>query len=248
MEIADVDIFEEEQKIFEDSVALIAAVNDGELFDFVEYAKLSKDYGRILKQLRRSTRIADRTTIDLHESNINLADKVHYDSLTGIYNRRFMEDSLARIIRSLSRSGGVLSVLIADIDFFKKYNDTYGHSQGDSCLKTVAETLAGTVMRADDFVARYGGEEFAIILPDTDVNGAKMIASKILENVRAQNIPHKNNDVASCVTISIGITTCKVIHGHSFENYIKRADEALYMSKQSGRNKYTYIDFEEVKV
>ena len=241
----DIDLFEDEQKIFDDSVALIAAVKNGEQFDVDEYAKLSKEYGRLLKHLRRSTRIADRTTIDLYESNVDLTDKVHYDALTGIYNRRFLEDDLTRVIKSLARSGGELSVLMMDIDFFKKYNDTYGHSQGDFCLKNVAETLAGSISRPDDFVARYGGEEFAVVLPDTDAKGAQLLAAKILANIRARNIPHEKNEAASCVTISIGITTGNVLHEHDGGEYIKRADEALYMSKQSGRNKYTYLDFKE---
>jgi len=238
----EIDLFEDEQKIFENSAALVYAVKNGEQFDFDEYAKLSKEYGRLLKQLRRSTRIADRTTIDLYESNVDLTDKVHYDALTGIYNRRFLEDDLARVIKSLARSGGELSFLMMDIDFFKKYNDTYGHSQGDFCLKNVAETLAGSISRPDDFVARYGGEEFAVVLPDTDAKGAQLLAAKILANIRARNIPHEKNEAASCVTISIGITTGNVLHEHDGGEYIKRADEALYMSKQNGRNKYTYID------
>ena len=244
----DIDLFEDEQKIFNDSVALVAAVKNGEQFDFSEYAKLSKEYGRLLKHLRRSTRIADRTTIDLHESNVDLTDKVHYDALTGIYNRRFLEDDLARVIRSLARSGGDLSVLMMDIDFFKKYNDTYGHNQGDFCLKTVAETISGSLLRSDDFIARYGGEEFAVVLPNTDAKGALVLAAKIIANIRTRNIPHEKSEIANCVTISIGITASKVLHGQSGEEYIKRADEALYMSKQRGRNRYTYLDFEEANV
>jgi len=244
----EIDLFEDEQKIFDDSVTLIDAVKNGDQFDFDEYAKLSKEYGRLLKHLRRSTRIADRTTIDLYESNVDLTDKVHFDALTGIYNRRFLEDDLARVIKSLARSGGELSVLMMDIDFFKKYNDTYGHSQGDFCLKNVAEAIAGTLSRPDDFVARYGGEEFTVILPDTDSKGAKVIAAKIIANIRARNIPHEKSEAANCVTVSIGITTGNVLQGQSGGEYIKRADEALYISKQSGRNKYTYIDFEEAKV
>ena len=156
-----------------------------------------------------------------------------------------MEDSLKRIMKSLKRSGGELSVLMMDIDYFKKYNDTYGHSQGDFCLKNVAEALAGSLSRPNDFVARYGGEEFAIILPNTDESGARVMANKVLTNVRARNIPHEKNEAADCVTISIGVTTSKVVQGQEWSDYIKRADEALYMSKQNGRNRYTYIDLKE---
>jgi len=238
-----IDIFEDEQRIYDYALARTKAAGDGIPFDISEYANLTKEYGKLLKQLRRSTRIADRTAIDLHESNLDLADKVHYDALTRIYNRRYIEDSLKRIIKSLSRSNGVLSILMMDIDFFKKYNDTYGHSQGDSCLKTVAETLTESLSRPDDFVARYGGEEFIIVLPSTDENGARLIADKVLANLRAKNIPHEKSDAADCVTISIGITSSAVSHEHSGCDYIRRADEALYMSKQDGRDRYTYVNF-----
>jgi diguanylate cyclase (GGDEF)-like protein len=174
---------------------------------------------------------------------LDLIDKVHYDALTGIYNRLYMEDSLKRIISSVARSGGQLSVMMVDVDHFKKYNDTYGHSNGDSCLKSVAETLAVSVARADDFVARYGGEEFAVILPNTDESGARKIADNMLENIKARNIPHEKNEIAGHITISIGVTTGEVERTQSGIDYIKCADEALYISKRNGRNRYTYMDF-----
>jgi len=234
-----VDIFEEEQRIYDEAVARTEASVD-------EYKELAKQYGRLLRQLRRSTRIADRTTINLYDSNVDLTDKVNYDALTGIHNRRFMEDNLAALIKSLSRSGAQLSLLMLDIDFFKKYNDTYGHSEGDNCLKSVAAIIAESVNRKpDDFVARYGGEEFAVVLPSTDENGARYIAEKILGDIRAKNIPHKLNEVASCVTISIGGTTGIVEYMQKGEDYIRRADEALYLSKNNGRNQYTFKQFKE---
>ncbi|MDR0455244.1 MAG: GGDEF domain-containing protein [Treponema sp.] len=244
----EIDLFEYEQRIHNEAAAHVAGHKESggnALLNFEEYAKLAAEYGRLLKHLRRSTRIADRTTTGLNESNLDLEDKVHYDALTGIYNRRFMDDNLKRIIRSLSRSGSILSVMMTDIDYFKKYNDTYGHSEGDACLKTVAQTLAGSLSRSDDFVARYGGEEFAVILPNTDESNTHVMANRILENIRARNIPHEKNKAAGCVTISIGITTGLVTNTQSGIDYIKRADEALYQSKRSGRNRYTYISLEE---
>jgi PleD family two-component response regulator len=101
-----IDLFESEQRIYDNALNRIAAVCEGAQFDFAEYAEITKEYGKLLKQLRQATRLADRTMIDLHESNLDLTDKVHYDSLTGIYNRRFMEDNLKRIIKTIVRSGG----------------------------------------------------------------------------------------------------------------------------------------------
>jgi diguanylate cyclase (GGDEF)-like protein len=239
------DLFGVEQKIYDDAVSHSKDLGDSEIVDKSLYIAVVKEYGRLLKQLRRATKLNDRTAKNLSDSNLDLLDKVHYDALTGIYNRRFMEDNLGRVIKSLARSGGTLSLLMLDVDFFKKYNDTYGHGEGDVCLKSVAETITASLSRPDDFAARYGGEEFAVILPDTDESGARFIAGKIIENMRNLNIPHGQSEVADCVTISIGATTGEVEHTQSGADYVKRADKALYESKQTGRNRYTYIDFKE---
>jgi diguanylate cyclase (GGDEF)-like protein len=167
------------------------------------------------------------------------ADKIYYDFLTGIYGRRFLDENLNRVIATLFRSGGALSVMMADIDHFKKYNDTYGHDDGDKCLKAVAETLAKSLSRIDDFVVRYGGEEFAIVLPNTDEPGARLVAGRLLENVRKLRIPHEKNDAANCVTISIGVATGNVTGSRGGGEYMKLADEMLYQSKNKGRNRYT---------
>lgn len=179
---------------------------------------------------------------ELKKLKNNFENLSNIDSLTGLYNRRFMDASLKRIFKSLSRSEDILSVLMIDIDFFKKYNDTYGHDIGDDCLKTIADTIADSIDRENDFAARYGGEEFAIILPSTDESGACMIASRLIENVRACKIPHEKSDISTVVTISIGIATSRVKHSQSVEDYIKRADEALYSSKNSGRDRYTFYE------
>jgi diguanylate cyclase (GGDEF)-like protein len=239
------DLFEDEQQVYNNAMAHVAAVREGTSHSLEEFETLVKEYGRLLKQLRRVTKFADKTTTDLHTSNLDLVDKVHYDALTGIYNRRFMEENLKQLIKSLSRSGGVLSIMVLDVDFFKKYNDTYGHSEGDACLKSVAETLSRAVTREGDFVARYGGEEFVVVLPHTDESGAHVTANRLLENMIECGIPHEKNEAADCVTISIGGTTTMVKHTHDGCDYIKRADEALYMSKQNGRNRYTHLKFEE---
>jgi len=236
------DLFENEQKIFDDATKRVKEIGKGGSFSFEEYEFLVKEYGKMLKQLRRSIHFADRISNGLFINNLNLDEKVHYDALTGIYNRRFMDDNFKRVIKSLSRSKGVLSVLIIDIDCFKKYNDTYGHSMGDECLKTVAKALSKTA-RTDDYVIRYGGEEFVILLPNTDEAGAGIIATRLLDSVRALCIPHKNSDIADYVTVSIGATTVKVEQNHQYMDYIERSDKALYISKNTGRNKYTHLEF-----
>jgi methyl-accepting chemotaxis protein len=167
-------------------------------------------------------------------------DMTVIDQLTGIYNRRFMDGNLKKIIKSLSRTGGNLSILMVDIDFFKKYNDTYGHDMGDKCLMKIANVLMQCTAREDDFAARYGGEEFVVVLPNTDKDGAHMMADKILKKVYECGIPHEKSEIADFVSVSIGGTTGIVKHSQKGSDFIKCADVALYKSKKNGRNQYTY--------
>jgi len=162
------------------------------------------------------------------------------DSLTGIYNRRYFDGNMKKIIKSLSRTGGKLSVLLIDIDFFKNYNDAYGHEMGDNCLKEVVEVLSQNLPREEDFVARYGGEEFTVVLPNTDEKGAQLVADKLLKKMRERNLPHKKSAAADIVTISIGGTTGSVKHSQCGSDYFRKADMALYKSKHNGRNQYTF--------
>ena len=174
----------------------------------------------------------------------NLYRNSNYDALTEIPNRRYFENNVIRIMGLLARIKGDLSVLMIDIDYFKKYNDSYGHDQGDVCLKMVAKALCGSITRASDFVARYGGEEFVAVLPNTDERGARIIAERMLEQVRELNLPNENSGLLPYVTVSIGIATGKATYSRSRDDYIKVADKALYDSKQGGRNRYTYIDLD----
>ncbi|MCL2627697.1 MAG: GGDEF domain-containing protein [Oscillospiraceae bacterium] len=266
-----IDILADEQQIYDDASALTeaarsravairkqteAAINDveavrysaaleiGAYAELAEaYAKLSEAYGDLLDEHRRSILISDTTTIELYENNVDLTDKVYHDALTGIYNRRYLEDSLKRIAHSLKRSGDVLGVMMIDIDYFKRYNDTYSHSEGDICLKKVADAIDSTLLRPDDIVARYGGEEFTVLLPYTDEKGARYIAERMLKNVRDLKIPHEKNEASDYVTISIGLTVINADFSQDGDAYLKCADKALYQSKANGRNQYTFIEF-----
>jgi diguanylate cyclase (GGDEF)-like protein len=239
------DLFAHEQQIYRAALKRIEDVRNGAPFDFEEFPALVKEYGRVLNLFRKITKFSDGTMFDLFEVNRDLIDKVQHDALTGLYNRRYLEEAVKRIIRYLSRANGVLSLMVLDVDFFKNYNDIYGHSAGDFCLKILAEIFVKSITREDDFVARYGGEEFVLVLPHTDEHGAHLTASRLLERVIERDLPHEANEAAGCVTVSIGVTTVKVKHTHKAEDYIKRADEALYTSKKNGRNRYTYLKFKE---
>jgi diguanylate cyclase (GGDEF)-like protein len=239
------DLFQKEQQIYYDAMKRGLEIQNGAISDTEEYINLAAEYGRLLKQFRKIIRLSDRTTMDLYTDSLELADQAYHDALTGIYSRRFLEENIQRIKKSLSRSNANLCIMMVDIDFFKNYNDAYGHSAGDTCLKLVAQALSKCITREDDFIARYGGEEFIVIMPYTDENGAHHASKKMLESVMALNIPHSQSSVAECVTVSVGVTALKVDHAHSVEEYIGTADKALYMSKQNGRNRYTYLNFEE---
>jgi len=241
------DLFEREQKFYDDALIFSSELKKGASFDVDKYHVIVEEYGRLLKHLRRFTKMSDRTTIALNDSMYDLLDKIHYDALTNIRNRRFLEDNFKRIVESVARKNDVLSIMMIDIDCFKKYNDTYGHDEGDVCLKTVARTIAKTLLRPDDLVVRYGGEEFTVILPGTNESGALFIANKILESIRELKIPHAASEVAKHITISIGATTCKAERSQSMRDYIKCSDEALYLSKRSGRDCYTFKDFKEAE-
>jgi diguanylate cyclase (GGDEF)-like protein len=184
--------------------------------------------------------VYDLRSIKAMEQNIQTleseVDKIYYDALTGIYNRRYFDKQLDMLIKILSRSpAGSLSLMMIDIDCFKPYNDTYGHSQGDEALRIVARTLKESVTRADDFVVRYGGEEFSVVLPNTDEAGARLVADLLLNNIRKHRLIHEATNVEGVeyITISIGIATGDVHHTQTPEDYIKYADTMLYHAKIS---------------
>ncbi len=170
------------------------------------------------------------------------AEKIYYDPLTGLYNRRYFNENMERLLCTLSRSDGTLSLMMVDIDYFKNYNDTYGHIKGDDCLRSIADILKNNIIRRDDFVARYGGEEFVIVLPNTDRSGARVIAERVIANVWNRNILHVQDGEEKRVSISIGVTTGEVKYTSTVEDFIRRADDMLYESKRNGRNKYTFAN------
>jgi len=164
------------------------------------------------------------------------------DQLTDLPNRRSFEERMRLEWGRAMRDRKPISLLMIDIDEFKRYNDTYGHQQGDMVLRTVASLFVLTVKRSVDFIARLGGEEFVIVLPNTDLTGANLIAEKLLDSVRNLNIPHKKSTVASYVTISIGVTSGIVNHLQNGSDYVKRADEMLFVSKKNGRNRISSLE------
>lgn len=163
-----------------------------------------------------------------------------HDSLTGLNNRRFLQNTLDQNIRLAVRNDKALSVLMLDIDYFKQYNDSLGHQQGDECLKRVADEIKRSVNRPTDTTIRYGGEEFLCVLPDTDIQGAQFIAHKLLANIRELNIEHPHA-TSGVLSISIGSATFPGHEAISTDELIRSADKALYQAKHQGRNRCVCI-------
>ncbi|WP_375502015.1 diguanylate cyclase domain-containing protein [uncultured Nostoc sp.] len=165
-----------------------------------------------------------------------LATLVTIDFLTQVANRRRFEEYIDQEWRRMARKQQPLSLILLDVDFFKSYNDTYGHQAGDRALRKIAKAIVDIVQRPADLVARYGGEEFAVILPDTDALGATKIAERICFAVRRLIITHSHSQVSSHITLSAGLSTVIPEPGSNFEEIIRAADKALYQAKAAGRN------------
>lgn len=162
------------------------------------------------------------------------------DGLTGIANRRFLDENLLRHWRHSIREQKPVSFIMIDIDCFKLYNDTYGHLEGDTCLKKLASMFKECLKRPGDFVARYGGEEFAVVLPETDKSGLCYILEKLWKATQELKIDHKESTVSKFVTISQGGVTILPRQESSLEAIISRSDQLLYKAKKKGRNRYEY--------
>lgn len=180
---------------------------------------------------------------ELAAANVLLQNLAALDGLTGIANRRRFDEVVAMEWGRASRSLKPLSLLMCDIDFFKAYNDKFGHVSGDFCIKRVAAVLTEELRRPADFVARYGGEEFAIILPDTDLRGALVVAEKCRSHVESLDIPQTGGEIGA-VTISVGAFCLVPSATSSVEQLIDGADKALYAAKGKGRNR---VDSDSVK-
>jgi len=176
---------------------------------------------------------------ELARANAALERMARVDGLTQVANRRCFDETLEREWRRMAREQKPFSLLMCDIDFFKRYNDTYGHQEGDECLRMVARALEKSVFRPADLVARYGGEEFALLLPDANIAGAMRVAERLLETVRTLHIEHRTSTASPHVSISVGAACFHPGRSGSPEELIVRADQALYQSKAQGRNRAT---------
>jgi len=210
--------------------ALDASNDEAKGFEIGAVDYITKPFKPVIVKARVRTHIQLKRKTDLLDRMALL------DGLTEISNRRSFDVTLEKEIGRSARSKSFLSLILMDIDFFKKYNDYYGHVAGDSCLRQVAKAVEGVKKRTSDFVARYGGEEFVMILPGTNMEGAVQLAEDVRCAVVALNIQHNTSDVAEYITLSSGVATILPDQKMLPADLIKAADKALYQAKANGRN------------
>lgn len=186
---------------------------------------------------RQLAKLVAEKTEALRTANEELQHLANSDGLTAVANRRRFEEFLADEWRRAIRFKTAISLVLLDIDHFKRFNDTYGHLAGDQCLRAVATALTGTIHRPTDLLARFGGEEFAIVLGGTDMAGALTIAAHAMSQVNDLRIPHSDSPTSAHVTVSAGVASTFVTVGMSEAEFLKAADEALYRAKAGGRNR-----------
>jgi two-component system chemotaxis family response regulator WspR len=173
---------------------------------------------------------------ELEKRNLDLLQISQLDGMTQLANRRHFDEKILVELKRAIRNQMPLGVIMMDIDHFKLYNDTYGHLQGDECLKAVAYKIKTNLKRATDLAARYGGEEFIVLLPDTDLLGSVKVAEDIRAAILAEKIPHKSSLTAEHVTISMGVHSCIPTLSDTPETLLKTTDSFLYKAKEGGRN------------
>jgi diguanylate cyclase (GGDEF)-like protein len=186
--------------------------------------------------VRERTCELERSKAELEEANRSLQLLSHVDGLTNISNRRYFEETLERLWHTCNTVGSPLSCLLMDVDYFKKYNDTYGHLAGDECLKQVAKTLKNTLPDNGAVLARYGGEEFVVLLPGKTEDEAVYAAKSLINEIFAMKLPHESSETADYVTLSCGVATEVPGLTNSPHDLINKADQALYLAKRTGRN------------
>lgn len=192
-------------------------------------------------ELKRHSDMLEQLSEELARKNRQLDILARQDGLTGLANRRFFDETLDAEIRRAVRSHKTLSLILGDIDYFKPFNDHYGHLAGDDCLRGVGTLLRRLFKRSGDLPARYGGEEFAVILPDTSADRALHMAETLCREMREMLIPHAFSTVSGYVTLSAGVISSRISRAQRVEWFTGQADAALYRSKDGGRNRVTAV-------
>ncbi len=188
------------------------------------------------EQSQLEHRVSERTEA-LQKANLRLKKISMEDGLTGLANRRYLDQALGKEVIRRDRHAAELTVMLIDIDYFKQFNDIYGHLEGDACLQEVALALQETCIRDSDIVARFGGEEFVIVLPNTGCSGGAKVAEKVMRQMVSLNISHTGSDISDRLTVSVGMVTVPMGISLTQHAIIELADEQLYLAKGTGRNR-----------
>ena len=203
----------------------------------------------VFKSIQDDQTALEIATKRLKQANKKLENASYTDSLTGLYNRRYFNLIYDRELKRAKRTHSYITFMMLDIDYFKQYNDTYGHIEGDYALKSVAKVLKENLKRPGDFVFRLGGEEFGVLLTETPETNSAAIARKIGDSIRDREIKHEKSSVNKYLTISIGVACCIADEALNEELLMTRADEMLYKAKESGRDRYSITtDVSEAQV
>lgn len=188
-------------------------------------------------ELKRHRDALEKFTVELDNKNRELNLLAREDALTGLANRRYFDEVLDAEIKRARRFHHLLALILCDVDFFKSYNDHYGHIAGDKCLQEIGQILSGTLKRVSDFPARYGGEEFAVIIADIPPGKTGQLAEKLRLEIRTHAIPHAYSAAAELVTLSYGVVEAYPSSERDASWYINEADKALYRAKENGRDR-----------
>jgi len=242
-------------------IIFITSHDDGEH----EVAGLALGAADFICKPIRPARVIARVRMHLQMKAMSdaLRRSAYTDGLTGIANRRQFDDILAREWHRAERSSAPISMLMVDIDAFKKYNDLYGHPAGDKCLQAVAAAVKQVAHRPGDLAARFGGEEFALVLPETDAAGARCVAAHLIDSVRAMRLPHAASPVTPHVTVSVGVSTfdesCASWTGRPIDSrfgglgdhpqladLVQSADQGLYAAKNAGRDQAWFLSIDDL--
>ncbi|MDD5275757.1 MAG: diguanylate cyclase [Methylovulum sp.] len=187
-----------------------------------------------------------KTQAELEKQNIELLRLSQLDGMTDIANRRYFDECILIEMKRAVRNQLSMAVVMLDIDHFKPYNDTYGHLQGDDCLRKVANIIKQQIHRPADLIARYGGEEFVLLLPETGLEGALAIAESICKAIANAQIPHESSTTAAYVTASLGVTSGLPISSDTPEQWLHQADAMLYKAKALGRNQVQALALQSI--
>jgi diguanylate cyclase (GGDEF)-like protein len=227
--------------VFANSIVLAKRFSDS----LVQEEKMTQELKAINQNLddlvKKRTEALDESRKELERVNHTLDQMARKDALTGLWNRRHFDEAIEVEWRRCLRYQKPLALMMLDIDYFKEYNDCYGHVAGDECLIKIAQTVNGLFRRSSDLTIRYGGEEFVVVMPEAGKDEATKMADRVLERIEELDIPHERSPVASRVSVSIGVTSMVPEHHRSFEELLLTADKALYQAKSAGRNQYQYL-------